>query len=136
MGVKTSNSETPKKNYLFRVTNYCHSDPSLSCRNTHTHHSLTHSLTTGLVRDRVSYLPHTPHSVVSTMSWVIGVGIYMVGSVSVNFGTNLAKLSIARNDLLAIEKHRSIVTQPIWIVGRCCEHVVACLGACTDAIGL
>jgi hypothetical protein len=100
----------------------------------HTH--TTHSLTTGLVRDRVSYLPHTPHSVVSTMSWVIGVGIYMVGSVSVNFGTNLAKLSIARNDLLAIEKRRSIVTQPIWIVGRCCEHVVACLGACTDAIGL
>ena len=49
--------------------------------------------------------------------WIIGVGIYMFGSVIINLGTNLMKLSHMKNDKKIKSRQRPAYRQGFWWIG-------------------
>jgi len=49
--------------------------------------------------------------------WWVGAIIYIFGSITINLGNNLIRLSHDRNDRLPIEQQRGILKRPIWWAG-------------------
>ncbi|AYV87120.1 MAG: hypothetical protein Sylvanvirus26_10 [Sylvanvirus sp.] len=50
-------------------------------------------------------------------TWIIGVGLALVGSIGSNFGQNLQRLSFRRNDILPQTKQRATLRQPYFLSG-------------------